>query len=177
MVEANGLIEIRLGGSGGAFFRGADPTTVGSALSAVLTLDATTERDLNEFRFAFEQENAALAARRAQPPQKARLRELADAADGAADWVSLQEIDLALHELLPAMTGNSVRVAVSIGIHDALKRVVGRTEPNGNTDRLRSEIRELVALIDNGDDDGARRAMTKHLRHWQPDFAPATGFD
>jgi GntR family transcriptional repressor for pyruvate dehydrogenase complex len=173
-LEANGLIEIRLGGTGGAFFRGPDAAMVGSALSMLLTFDSATERDLNEFRFSFEQENAALAAVRATREQRDDLRALADrAAAPKVDWPAMQKIDLAVHEALPVMTGNSVRIAISQGIHDALARTVDRVAQKTTPKSLRDELIGLIDLVVTGDAVGAREAMAAHLRRWRPEEASA----
>ncbi len=110
-LEANGLVAIRLGGTGGAFFTGPDAGLVGSALSTLLLFESATEQDLNEFRFDFEQVNAELAARRATAAQRRALQELlarAQAAGAAMDWVTIETLDLEVHELLPVLTQNSV---------------------------------------------------------------------
>ncbi|MFT4011259.1 MAG: GntR family transcriptional regulator [Nocardioidaceae bacterium] len=172
ILEANGLVEIRVGGSGGAFTRGPDAGTVGSALSMLLTFEAATERDLNEFRFSFEQENAALAAVRATSEQREQLRSLArQAARGPAgeiDWQTVRGVDLALHELLPLLTQNTVRVAVSKGIHEALARTVTRVEPQSTPRALWEDILGIVEVVVAGDSQGARAAMAAHLRVWRP---------
>ena len=171
IVEAHGLVEIRLGGNGGAFFRGPDPSTVGSALSTLLTIEASTERDLNEFRFSFEQENAALAASRATPAQRAQVAALVgrlEAAGAPLDWQTVRETDLAMHELLPALTQNSVRIAISIGVHDALARTVTGVEPQTSVEDLRDDIIGIMNLVVAGDPGAARAAMAAHLRLWRP---------
>ena len=137
-LEAQGLVQIRVGGTGGAFFQSPDPGLVGSALSMLLMFQSVTEADLHEYRLDFEQENAELAALRATDEQRAQLEEfLAEARrlrdDGSADplvqWPAIEGLDLRVHEFLPELTHNAVRVAISKGIHDALKRSFEKVEP------------------------------------------------
>lgn len=175
-LEAHGLVEIRLGGTGGAFFREPDPGMVGSALSMLLMFESATESDLTEFRIGFEQDNAALAAERATPEERDELRALAarvrsapgDANGAAVEWASVERADLDLHELLPVLTHNSVRIAISRGIHDALERSLANVEPQPEDPQvLRDEVLELVRLVIDGDSDGARGAMAEHLHRWR----------
>jgi len=174
-LEANGLVAIRLGGTGGAFFTGPDAGLVGSALSTLLLFESATEQDLNEFRFDFEQVNAELAALRATAAQRLALQELlarAQAAGATMDWVTIETLDLEVHELLPVLTQNSVRVAVSRGIHDALRRSFERVEPqSGSPSALRQEVITLLELLIAGDAAGARSAMADHLIRWRTELA------
>ena len=143
-LEAQGLVQIRVGGTGGAFFQSPDPGLVGSALSMLLMFHSVTEADLHEYRLDFEQENAELAALRATDEQRAQLEEfLAEARrlrdDGSADpllqWPAIERLDLRVHEFLPELTHNAVRIAISKGIHDALKRSFEKVEPQPDSPR------------------------------------------
>jgi DNA-binding FadR family transcriptional regulator len=171
-LEAHGLVDIRLGGTGGAFFTGPDAALVGAALSTLLLFEAATEHDLNEFRFDFEQVNAELAAIRATPQQRRHLEGLLAQvrdAPAAMDWETIEAIDLEVHELLPVLSQNSVRVAVSRGIHDALQRSFERIEPQSDSPAtLRQEVIVLLELLIAGDGAGARSAMADHLLRWRP---------
>jgi GntR family transcriptional regulator, transcriptional repressor for pyruvate dehydrogenase complex len=175
-LEAQGLVQIRVGGTGGAFFKSPDPGLVGSALSMLLMFESVTETDLHEYRFDFEQENAELAAVRATDEQRAQLQEMLDqarrlrddeSADPLAVWPAVEELDLRVHELLPEMTHNAVRVAISRGIHDALKRSFEKVEPQPDSpQKLAAEVIELLELLVAGKGPEARQAMSIHLRQW-----------
>jgi len=176
-LEAQGLVQIRLGGTGGAFFQNPDPGLVGSALSMLLMFESVTEADLHEYRFDFEQENAELAAVRATDEQRAQLTEMLDEArrlrdamseDPLATWTAVEELDLRVHEFLPELTHNAVRVAISKGIHDALKRSFEKVEPQPDSPRkLAAEVVELLELLIAAKGPEARRAMSAHLRQWR----------
>jgi len=171
VLEAQGFVDIRLGGTGGAFFRGPDPATVGTALSTLLLFESATEQDLNEFRFDFEQRNAELAATRAAPEEIDRLVELRGRAQALGDhveWTTIEQLDLEVHELLPVMTHNSVRIAISLGIHDALARVFAAVEPQADSPRrLRADVLGILDLLIDRDASGARQAMADHLASWR----------
>lgn len=166
-LQAQGFLEIRLGGSGGAFFRGPDPGTVGSALSMLLQFNAASEQDLHDFRLDFEQRNAELAALHANRDQHEQLRRMfseAQALDPAADGDAVQAFDLRLHEFLPALTQNTVRVAISQGIHDAMARSFAAFEVSpARATLLKSDMLRLLEALVARDSAEARQAMADHL--------------
>ena len=174
-LEAHGLVEIRLGGTGGAFFREPDAGVMGAALSMLLMFESATEADLTEFRLGFEQDNAELAADRATDEEREQLRSLAarlhasgDDSGEAPDWLTVEQIDLEVHELLPRLTHNTVRIAISRGIHDALERSLAKIEPQPEGPHiLRKEILELIDLVVAGDARAARDSMAAHLQRWR----------
>jgi GntR family transcriptional repressor for pyruvate dehydrogenase complex len=175
-LEAQGLVQIRVGGTGGAFFQSPDPGLLGSALSMLLMFESVTEADLHEYRFDFEQENAELAAVRASNEQRAQLEAMLDEARRLRDqeagdplvlWPAVEELDLHVHEFLPELTHNAVRIAISKGIHDALKRSFERVEPQPDSpQKLAAEVVELLELLVAGKGPEARQAMAAHLRRW-----------
>jgi GntR family transcriptional regulator, transcriptional repressor for pyruvate dehydrogenase complex len=177
-LEAQGLVQIRVGGSGGAFFRSPDPRLVGSALSMLLTFQSVSEDDLHEYRSDFEQENAELAADRANPLERAELKTLLGKAkhirddattDPMALWPQIERIDFRVHEILPVLTRNAVRMAISTGIHDALQRSYDRLVPTAESaHQLAGEIVELLEFLIAGKGVDARRSMAEHLRRWRP---------
>lgn len=177
-LEAQGLVQIRVGGTGGAFFQSPDAGLVGSALSMLLMFESVTEADLHEYRYDFEQENAELAAVRATDEQRAQLRRMLDEARRLRDqesvdplvlWPAVEQLDLRVHEFLPELTRNAVRIAISKGIHDALKRSFEKVEPQPDSpQRLASEVVELLELLVAGKGAEARQAMAAHLRRWRP---------
>ncbi len=176
-LEAQGLIEIKLGGSGGAFFRSPDPKTLGSALAMLLMFESISEDDLHEYRTDFEQENAELAAQRASEAERDELRELreravalrdARVADPLSIWPAVERLDLSVHERLPVLSRNAVRVAISRGIHDALQRSFDRVQPRPESpQQLAAEVVELLDLVIAGDGPAARATMAEHLRRWR----------
>ncbi|GAF50308.1 FadR/GntR family transcriptional regulator [Rhodococcus wratislaviensis] len=169
-LEAHGLITVRLGGSGGAFFSPPDPGLMGSALAMLLSFESVSEEDLTDYRIDFERENAELAARRATDEELAGLQKILEEVRNlkGSDWTRVREIDLAVHELLPTLSHNAVRVAISAGIHDALARSFAQVEPSASSpDLLRDEVIDLLTKVIARDGDGARAAMAEHLRRWR----------
>ena len=70
------MIEIRTGSRGGAFVAEPSSELVAGALGNLLRFRSATARELAEFRVPFEAENAAWAARRADPAALAELEHI-----------------------------------------------------------------------------------------------------
>jgi GntR family transcriptional regulator, transcriptional repressor for pyruvate dehydrogenase complex len=173
-LEALGLLDIRLGGTGGAFVRAPEPRLVGSALSTLLMFEGASEEDLTEYRIAFEQENAALAALRADDVERAQLGAMLGraraASVGPASWAAVEGLDFELHQLLPRLTHNAVRIAIAHGIHDALRRSFDRVQPSADgTAILRDDVVRLLEAVLSRDADAARSAMVEHITSWRLD--------
>jgi DNA-binding FadR family transcriptional regulator len=78
-------------------------------------------------------------------------------------------LDPRVHEILPELTHNAVRIAISKDIHDALKRSFERVEPQPDSaQRLACEVVELLELLVAGKSAEARQTMAAHLMRWQP---------
>ena len=75
-LEAQGVLEIRTGSRGGAFVAEPSSELVAGALGNLLRFRSATARELAEFRVPFEAENAAWAARRADPSALAELEHI-----------------------------------------------------------------------------------------------------
>jgi GntR family transcriptional repressor for pyruvate dehydrogenase complex len=167
VLEAAGMVQVRLGASGGAFAARPGPGVMGLALSSLLALQPVTEAELAEFRFTFEQDNAELAAARLTGEQRAQLAELLAGARDSSDWGELERIDFAVHELLAAASGNSVRIAISQGIHDAVLRVFERTEPQpSSVSMLRRDTVAVATAVLDGNGVAAQKAMRRHMSRW-----------
>lgn len=170
VLEAAGIVQVRLGAHGGAFAAKPGPDVMGLALSSLLTLEPVTGDELTEFRYTFEQDNAELAARNITAEQRERLAELLAAARAATHWKDLERTDFAVHQLLAAASGNSVRLAISRGIHDAVQRVFERTEPQPSTAAtLREDTIAVASAVLDGDPAAAQRAMREHMSRWVDD--------
>jgi GntR family transcriptional repressor for pyruvate dehydrogenase complex len=173
-LEAQGVIEIRTGSRGGAFVAEPSSEIVAAALGALLRFRSATARELAEFRVPFEAENAAWAARRADPAGLAELEHIvgdvaARADDNSAPWAEVAALEVRFHEAVARATGNSVRSAIMSAILDALERAfIAVPVPPGSPLRgdLGPELRAIVDAIHAGDDEAAGAAMRAHVARW-----------
>jgi DNA-binding FadR family transcriptional regulator len=147
---------------------------VAGALGALLRFRSATARELAEFRVPFEAENAAWAARRADPAALAELEHIlgnvdARARDESVPWHELAALEVRFHDAVARATGNSVRAAIMSAILDALERAFrAGPVPAGSPLRneLAPELRAVVAAIHAGDDKAAATAMWAHVSRW-----------
>jgi GntR family transcriptional repressor for pyruvate dehydrogenase complex len=81
MLEAHGLVEVRVGARGGAFVTAPAPKLVGEGIGDMLTLAAVSPADLTEARMVFELGILELACERATEDDLRELDEICDRAD------------------------------------------------------------------------------------------------
>jgi GntR family transcriptional repressor for pyruvate dehydrogenase complex len=173
-LEAQGVIEIRTGSRGGAFVAEPSSELVAAALGALLRFRSATARELGEFRIPFEAENAAWAARRADPAALAELEHIVGdvavrAGDDAVPWAEVAALEVRFHDAVARATGNSVRAAIMAAILDALERAFTAVPvPAGSPLRgtLPPELRAIMNAIHAGDAEAAGEAMRAHVARW-----------
>src|SRR5581483_10235438 len=81
MLEAHGLIEVRVGARGGAFVTAPAPSLVGESFADMLRLGAATPAEVTEMRLVFELGLLPLACERADDDDFAALEEICDRAE------------------------------------------------------------------------------------------------
>lgn len=170
-LEALGIIEVRLGTTGGIFVSTPDAQQVGKALEALMRFRRATARELAEFRTSFEGETSHWAALRADDADNERLGELAATVRETAfregnTWEQIVDVDVQFHEAVAAASKNQVRLGIMQGIYRALHRVIVSIAPLADDDLRRSVGVELAAIADAiraGDADRARSAMRYHV--------------
>jgi GntR family transcriptional repressor for pyruvate dehydrogenase complex len=174
-LEALGIIDIRVGKSGGAFAIAPSESTLGAALSTLLTFHGASPRDLAEFRLSFEVENAHWAAQRAQADDVATLDQLVERANEAfraRAWQQVGEIDAAWHEAVARATENRLRIGISLGLHEAVLRnhsaVLRRPAERGWSLReharsIVGDIAEITRAIADRDAESAQVLMRAHV--------------
>jgi GntR family transcriptional repressor for pyruvate dehydrogenase complex len=166
-LEAIGMIEVRPGKGGGSYAVTPSESTVGDALSALLSLRGASPEDLAEFRVDFEGENAAWAARCADAADISALQAIVAEAGAVADDPAgrgrLARIDVRWHEALARATKNRLRIGIALGIHDALVRPAAADEHLGT---IPADIAGITAAIAAGDAETARLLMRDHIEAW-----------
>jgi GntR family transcriptional repressor for pyruvate dehydrogenase complex len=179
-LEANGVIEIRLGKTGGAFAVAPASTTVGDAVATLVNHEGASLRDLAEFRLSFEPENAWLAAQRADEDEIEQLEQLVrdahEAATHPGSWEQINEIDARWHEALAHATKNTLRVGISQGIHDAVTHQIRALKPTAEqyVTAVPAEIEQITRAVRERRPEEAREAMRRHIERFNR-LNPALG--
>ena len=127
VLEQKGLIDIKLGVSGGAVIKAVDTVPVTESLALLIQHQKVSLQELAEFREGVEGNVAALAARRATREEIARLQQLLETARGHLDtgvaaWEQFCEVDNAIHVAIAAASGNTVYGFVLKMVHDNIQR-------------------------------------------------------
>jgi GntR family transcriptional repressor for pyruvate dehydrogenase complex len=132
-LESHGLLEIRLGATGGIFVAVPDGQVVGVALDAMMHLRHASRWEMQEYRFQFEPRNAALAARRCTDEDlqrfDTRVAAFRAAVESVDDEIGTVRLKCDIHEAVAASTHNavcaSIMVALSHGIVRATEELPG----------------------------------------------------
>jgi len=166
MLEAHGLIEVRVGARGGAFVTAPAPSLVGESFADMLRMGDVTPAEVTETRLIFELAMLSLACERADEADVAALEEICERAEVA---YAAGDYDVALaaefHTRLAACTHNTGIALFAESFHDALQgslRHAKKADPTmGATGLL--EHRALVDAIRTHDADAARTIMATHI--------------
>lgn len=166
MLEAHGLVEVRVGARGGAFVTAPAPRLLGEGLADMLMLAEVDPSDVTELRMVFELGLLDLACARADELDLGELdaiceRSEAALAAGAYDATLSAEFHTRLarstHNGAIALFAESFQGPVFSSLQQAR-----RVDPAmGHAGAL--EHRALVEAIRAGDADAARRIMAEHL--------------
>jgi GntR family transcriptional regulator, transcriptional repressor for pyruvate dehydrogenase complex len=165
MLEAQGLIEVRVGAGGGPFVARPDPHGLARILSLQLRMSDATLREVLDARLVVEPALAGQAARRRRDGHVAALRanqrELEAAPRGSAGFLRANE---EFHALIADASGNrplaalwSALAAIADG-HEA-----GVRYPLAAFGAMIAAHRKITEAIAAGDADEAIRATTVHL--------------
>jgi GntR family transcriptional repressor for pyruvate dehydrogenase complex len=172
VLEAFGVIQIRLGSAGGIFASEPNEDQVTTALEAFLLFRGATANDLVEFRTSFEAETARWAALRADQEDIERLESVVGdfrsaLKDEQIPWDTFVEIDIRFHDAIARASKNRVRVAIMLAIHRALQRASSSLAPYASAEVRRSIARELSQITDairRHDPSLAQKRMKRHVK-------------
>lgn len=166
LLEAEGLVEIRAGRSGGATVRRLDGSGVARQLDLYIRSHEVPLRSLFEVREALEPACAALAARHRTDADLAALEEgHAGLVKALRSQPKFLDQYLSWHLLLARASGNEVMHAVIGSTNKGIWALVG-------VDRFKVvELRRLALhahrgvldAVAAGDEDAARRRMSRHI--------------
>ena len=159
ILEAQGLVVIRRGPSGGIFVAQPDPSALGRTLAPMLTLANAPLSELTFYRKTVEPAAAALAAENADPDGKQRLVDLAEHNPGLGFGN-----EVAFHELVAELSGNLLLRVLVKAPHDLLREhLKSERIPQADVDEANSAHRAIARAVAVGDGSRASRAMLRHV--------------
>jgi GntR family transcriptional regulator, transcriptional repressor for pyruvate dehydrogenase complex len=164
-LDAQGIVEIRVGSGGGARIAEGNARLFAEALAVQLDLAGVPAGEIIEAQRAIECLGAELAALRATAQDHARLRRLlADAQHQISDVSAFTRLGREFHLALAEASHNRVLVVQLI----SLQHVSWPTQNPTLTPKVARHVleahAELVQLVEKGDAAGARDRMDDHVR-------------
>lgn len=170
VLEQKGLIEIRLGVSGGAMVKAAMAETLTESLGLMLRLRKISLDHLHEFREDIEGIVTAKAAQRAGGAEVENLQALVaeagrHAAGGIAQWKAFLDVDKKFHQALARITGNPIYIFIHTMVHDNIQPYYDTFLPPDDR-RLREnfqDLQDILEAVEKKDADRAGDLARKHI--------------
>lgn len=165
VLEASGLLTIRVGAHGGAFLTTPSAERLGEGLADLISLTPMTAADVTEARTVVELGVLPLAVERATDQDIEDLFAMVDEHDQAVkqDRYTI-EMSAAFHVRVAACTHNPAVEMLMQSFHGPMRMSIEESHsisPMG--DRGMDEHRLLTQAIKDRDVETARKVMTKHL--------------
>ena len=161
MLAAQGLVEVSQGRR--PRVRPADPQTVVETFGTYLQRGDHTLLDLIEVRRPLEADIAALAAKRARPPQIKAMQEAIDTMASTSSLEEQVEADVLFHSLLADAAGNPLFPMLLKTLAGVMRISRQETLAQTGVKRAMPGHRAVLAAVRNGDPQAARSAMLEHL--------------
>lgn len=167
VLEANGLVEIRVGAGGGAFVTAPDTGDVGEGISNMLLMRSASPEDVTETRMILEVGMLPLVCERATEEDLAALEAICDEAEESLKGDSDYDVALSaeFHSGLALATHNEVIRLLADPLHRPLESSLRKAKsraPEMGEEGTR-EHRALIAAIRERDADKAQGIMRRHL--------------
>ena len=164
-LQTMGLLESRVGVSGGNFVKALDIKTVMSPFADLLPNDKQALHDIMEFRVVLESEIARIAAVRRKDEDLERIRASLEAMiqDVESGGIGLQE-DNTFHEDIARATHNEVFIQMLTMARTLLSRTRETTLSITGVPQIGiRHHRRILDALESGDADRAADAMRLHL--------------
>jgi len=164
-LEAQGIVEIKVGSGGGARIAAGNARLFAEALAVQLDLAGVSVAEIMEAQRAVEGLAAELAAINSTPDDHARLRQLnAEAERRMEDIVGYTRLGREFHLAVAEASHNRVLVVQLISLQHVSWPAQNPTLTPQVARRILEAHRQLASLIEMRDGAGARRLMDEHVR-------------
>jgi GntR family transcriptional repressor for pyruvate dehydrogenase complex len=164
-LEAQGIVEIKVGSGGGARVASGNARLFAEALAVQLDLTGVSVREIMEAQRAIESLAAELAAINATPGDHARLRQLLAEAEGKIDdAVAYTRCGREFHLAVAEASHNRVLVVQLISLQHVSWPAHNPTLTSKVARHILDVHTQLADLIEARDAAGARRLMDEHVQ-------------
>lgn len=163
VLEANGLIEIRMGSRGGAFVTAPSTQHAGEGITDLLTTAGLSAANVTQARTILELGIVPVVVACADETDLRELQRLCDDAEAArTDGTYTPAMSRDFHLRVAAATHNPAIVMVMDSFRDAILMSMHEAQ-HGGTQGV-AEHREFIDAVREKDVDRAHRVMSDHLR-------------
>jgi DNA-binding FadR family transcriptional regulator len=168
VLEARGLIHVKVGAMGGAFVADANTDRVAESISTYIRLKRMTLSELAEARTVVEAATASLAAQRADAGAVSRLQQSVDAARTLLrEPITHADASMDFHVELARAARNEVLEATVEAYRELLVPSIRDLRDDRTGRATQKAHEELVEAVRRRDPDGAREIMLTHLADFE----------
>ncbi|WP_063837113.1 FadR/GntR family transcriptional regulator [Phaeacidiphilus oryzae] len=176
VLEASGLVEIRVGAHGGAFVTQPSSERVGASIIDLLTLSSVSPSEVTQVRRVLEVGIMPVLAEAAEEEDFADLERICEEQEAALKAGHYDvELSVEFHTRLAAATHNSAFELLVRSFHGPLLmslETAQATAPEMGRRGL-SEHRKILAALREGDAETASQIMSDHLSRTERRLHPA----
>ena len=167
VLQHKGLIEVRLGVSGGAIVRGINTEQITDGFSILLQHQKVSVDELAEFRKGVEGCVAKIAATRAKKRDVTYLKNLlkkarAHLSKWEEEWKDFLHVDLEFHIALAEISRNPIYVAVLRMIHENILEKMLFKNKKALTENYKN-LCDIAEAVENKDPDRASILVQHHI--------------
>lgn len=173
ILEQKGLIEIRLGITGGAYVKDANAELMAENLAMLIRSHDISLEHLAEFREGVEGTVAGLAAKRSTTADNQKLSDLLREAEklcakGTDFWSDFVQVDEKIHTEIARIAGNPLYSFVLQSVHENIHRYYNKFLKVGETE-MEENYQDLLLIVDaiiDKDPATAGLGAVKHVRRF-----------
>ncbi len=171
VLEQKGLIEIKLGVSGGAIVKRIDAGTMVESLALLIRSGGVSLEHLAEFRIKIEGSLIELATARATQKDIEELDSLYSEAKGfyeSGNWEEFLKVDEQMHTYFGTMTKNPVFQFVQKTIHDNIHLYYEEYLPMNKERTLENlnDFKKIIAAMRKNDAETASEIIQDHVKRF-----------
>lgn len=171
VLEQKGLIEIKLGVSGGAIVKRIDTDTMAESLALLIRSGGVSLKHLAEFRIKIEGSLTELAATRATQDDIKELDSLYAKANEfykSNNWEDFLKIDEQVHTYIGTMTQNPVFQFVQKTIHDNIHLYYDEYLPMNKERTLENlnDFKKIITAMKKNDAKTAAGVVQDHVKRF-----------
>ncbi len=168
VLEARGLVIVRVGASGGAFVAETSVDHVAEAITTMIRLRRMTLSDLAEARTVVETAVAELAAERADGAAVAEMAAMVERGrEIVRDHLPHTQASMDFHVALAEAAGNEVLSATVRAYRDLLVQTLNDMRDVRSARVTQKSHEDILEAIRAHDGDAARRLMLEHMRDFE----------